>query len=128
MTGAPLAGAIAIWKNRFRMARASGRAVLRAIAEPRRRAILRLVLDQERSAGAIASEFDVTREAISQHLRVLKQAGLIAERRDGTRRFYRARPERLAEVQPFLEEMWDDSLALLKAAVEHKRTSQRRGR
>jgi DNA-binding transcriptional ArsR family regulator len=110
------------------MATASGRAVLRAIAEPRRRAILRLVLDQERSAGAIASEFDVTREAISQHLRVLKQAGLIAERKEGTRRFYRARPEGLAEVRPFLEEMWDDSLALLKAAVERKRTSPRRGR
>jgi DNA-binding transcriptional ArsR family regulator len=110
------------------MAAASGRTVLRAIAEPRRRAILRLVLDEERSAGAIASEFDVTREAISQHLRVLKQAGLVAERKEGTRRFYRARPEGLAEVRPFLEEMWDDSLALLKAAVERKRTSQRRGR
>jgi DNA-binding transcriptional ArsR family regulator len=128
MIRVPLAIAAAIWKNRFHMATGSGRVVLRAIAEPRRRAILRLVLDQERSAGAIASEFEVTREAISQHLRVLKQAGLIAERKEGTRRFYRARPEGLAEVRPFLEEMWDDSLALLKAAVERKRTSQRRGR
>jgi DNA-binding transcriptional ArsR family regulator len=126
MIRAPLAIVAAIWKNCFHMAPASG--LLRAIAEPRRRAILRLVLDEERSAGAIAAEFEVTREAISQHLRVLKQAGLIAERKEGTRRFYRVRPEGLADVRPFLEEMWDDSLALLKAAVERKRTSQRRGR
>ena len=93
---------------------------VRAVAEPRRRAILRLVLDEERTAGEIAARFEVTREAVSQHLRVLKQAGLLSERREGTRRFYRARPEGLAEVRPFLEEMWDDSLALLKAAAERK--------
>jgi DNA-binding transcriptional ArsR family regulator len=100
----------------------------RAIAEPRRRAILRLVLADEMTAGAIASEFDVTREAISQHLRVLREAGLIAERKEGTRRYYRARPEALAEVRPFLEEMWDDSLALLKAAAERQGRRGRRGR
>jgi DNA-binding transcriptional ArsR family regulator len=108
--------------------KSSTRVALRAIAEPRRRAILRLVIDEERTVGAIASEFEVTREAISQHLRVLKQAGLLAERREGTRRFYRVRPEGLAEVRSFLEEMWDDSLALLKAAAEHKRRNQSRGR
>ncbi len=107
---------------------ASARAALRAIAEPRRRAILRLVLDNELTAGAIASGFEVTREAISQHLRVLKQAGLVAERKDGTRRYYRARPEALAEIRPFLEEMWDESLALLKVAAERKGRRQRRGR
>ena len=106
----------------------SAQAAVRAIAEPRRRAILRLVLADEMTAGAIASEFDVTREAISQHLRVLKQAGLVAERKEGTRRYYRARPEAFAEVRPFLEEMWDDSLALLKAAAEQKGRRQRRGR
>jgi DNA-binding transcriptional ArsR family regulator len=101
---------------------------MRAIAEPRRRAILRLVLAREMTAGAIASEFDVTREAISQHLRVLREAGLVVERREGTRRYYRARPEGFAEVRPFLEEMWDDSLALLKAAAERQGRRQRRGR
>lgn len=108
--------------------RASAQAALRAIAEPRRRAILRLVLDQERTVGTIAAEFDVTREAISQHLRVLKQAGLVAERKKGTRRYYRVRPEGLAEVRPFLEEMWAVSLSLLKVAAEHHGKRQHRDR
>jgi DNA-binding transcriptional ArsR family regulator len=108
--------------------RADAQTALRAIAEPRRRAILRLVLAEEMTAGAIASEFDVTREAISQHLRVLRNAGLVTERREGARRYYRARPESFAEIRPFLEEMWDDSLALLKAAAERKGKRQRRGR
>src|SRR5260370_656285 len=69
---------------------------LRALAEPRRRAILRLVARDELAAGEIAAAFEVTRTAISQHLTVLKNAGLLAERRDGTRRLYRARPGRRA--------------------------------
>lgn len=100
---------------------------MHAIAEPRRRAILRLVLDDEMTVGDIASEFEVTREAISQHLRVLRRAGLVAERKEGTRRYYRVRPEGLAEVRPFLEVLWDESLALLKAAAERQGTRQRRG-
>jgi DNA-binding transcriptional ArsR family regulator len=79
-------------------------AVLKAIAEPRRRAILRLVCDTELPAGGIAAHFDVSRPAVSQHLTVLKEAGLVSERRDGTRRLYRARPEGLAEVRAFLDE------------------------
>lgn len=98
---------------------------LKAIAEPRRRAILRLVRDEERTAGEIAEEFDVTRPAISQHLGVLKEAGLVDERRDGTRRFYRARPEGLRELQRFLEEFWDDKLAKLKAADPDERMKRR---
>ncbi|MGH9024613.1 MAG: ArsR/SmtB family transcription factor [Acidimicrobiia bacterium] len=93
-------------------------AALRAIAEPNRRAILRLVRDDERSAGDIAAHFDVSRPAISQHLRVLADAGLVAVRRDGTRRLYRAQPEALADVRKFLESFWDDRLARLKGAVE----------
>jgi DNA-binding transcriptional ArsR family regulator len=104
-------------------------AAVRAIAEPRRRAILRLVLDEEMTASAIASHFDVTREAISQHLKVLRESGLVAQRREGTRRYYRARPEKLAEIRPFLEELWDESLALLKAAAERRaRGGRTRGR
>jgi DNA-binding transcriptional ArsR family regulator len=94
-------------------------AVLHALAEPRRRAILRLVRDQERPAGEIAAQFpDVTGPAISQHLRVLRSAGLLGERREGTRRLYRARPEGLAELRALLREFWDDELGLLKDAAE----------
>ena len=93
---------------------------MKAIAEPRRRAILRLVLDEELSAGEIASHFDVTRPAVSQHLTVLKEAGLVDERRNGTRRLYRARPEGLTELKSFLEEFWDDKLAALKREAERE--------
>ena len=83
---------------------------LRALAEPRRRAILRLVSEDELAAGQIAAAFDVTRTAVSQHLTVLKNAGLLTERRDGTRRLYRARPEGLAGLRQFLDDMWASSL------------------
>ncbi len=95
-------------------------AALKAIAEPRRREILRLVWDSELTAGEIASHFDVTRPAISQHLRVLKEADLIFERRQGTRRLYKARPETLAELRRFLEGYWDENLAALKRAAERE--------
>ena len=84
-------------------------AALKAIAEPRRRAILRLVADDELAAGEIAAAFDVTRTAVSQHLTVLKNAGLVTERRLGTRRLYRARPEGLDGLREFLNEMWSAS-------------------
>jgi len=102
-------------------------AALKAIAEPRRRAILHLVRDQERTAGDIADHFEVTRPAVSQHLRVLKEAGLVAERRDGTRRWYRARPETIRDLQRFLEEFWDEGLARLKAVAEWEERRRRRG-
>lgn len=85
--------------------------MLRALAEPRRRAILRLVATQEQSAGEIALAFDVTRPAISQHLTVLKDAGLLTERRQGTRRWYRTRAEALAGLRRFVDELWTDALA-----------------
>ena len=93
-------------------------AALKAIAARRRRQILRLVRDDELSAGEIASNFDVTRPAVSQHLNVLKEAGLVSERRNGTRRLYRARPEGLAELRDFLEEFWDVRLEALKREAE----------
>ena len=95
-------------------------AALRALAEPRRREILRLVVNRERSAGEIASHFDVTRPAISQHLAVLREAGLVTERRAGTRRLYRARPGGTAELRAWLEDFWDDGLARLKRAAEQE--------
>ena len=97
---------------------------LRAIAEPHRREILRLVWDAELSAGEIASHFEVTRPAVSQHLTVLKEAGLVAERRDGTRRLYRARPEGLAELRAFLEQFWGDRLEALKREAEREESDE----
>jgi DNA-binding transcriptional ArsR family regulator len=95
-------------------------AALKAIAAPHRRRILSLVRDDELSAGEIAAHFDVTRPAVSQHLNVLKEAGLVNERRNGTRRLYRARPEGLAPVKQFLEEFWDPRLEALKREVERE--------
>jgi DNA-binding transcriptional ArsR family regulator len=91
---------------------------LKAIAAPRRRQILRLVRDEELSAGEIASHFDVTRPAVSQHLTVLKEAGLVNERRNGTQRLYRARPEGLDDLRAFLDEFWSDRLEALKRDTE----------
>lgn len=92
--------------------------VLRAIAEPRRRAILQLVAHDELSAGEIAAAFDVTRPAVSQHLTVLKNAGLLAERREGTRRLYRAEPSRLHDLRELLDELWASSLDVARRLVE----------
>jgi DNA-binding transcriptional ArsR family regulator len=94
---------------------------LRAIAEPRRRAILRLVANQEMPAGRIAEHFEVTRPAVSQHLQVLKEAGLLIERREGTKRLYRARREGLAPLRRFLDEMWDESLDFARQIAEAER-------
>jgi DNA-binding transcriptional ArsR family regulator len=99
--------------------------VVHAISEPRRREILRLVRDRELPAGEIAARFDVTRPTISQHLTVLRDAGLVSERREGTRRLYRARPEGLAELRSFLDGFWEDSLERLKLAAEEE---ERKGR
>lgn len=94
---------------------------LKALAEPRRRAILSLVSDAELPAGRIAQEFEVTRSAVSQHLQVLRDAGLVTERREGTRRLYRARREGLAELRIFLDQMWGDSLDRARRLAEAER-------
>jgi DNA-binding transcriptional ArsR family regulator len=95
--------------------------VFRALAEPRRRSILRLVAGDELAAGEIAQSFEVTRTAISQHLTVLKGAGLVEERRSGTRRLYRARPEGLEGLRRFLEDMWASSLEVARRLAEANR-------
>lgn len=102
--------------------------LLKAMAEPRRLEILRLVGERELSAGDIAGRFEVTRPAISQHLRVLKEAGLVSERRDGTRRFYRARPERIDELRRWLDGFWEAGLSSLKRAAEREERRKRRRR
>ena len=93
-------------------------AVLRALADPHRRAIIRLVRDAELPAGQIAANFDLTQQAVSQHLMVLKRAGLLEERRVGTRRIYRFRRDSLEPVRELLDEFWPDALERLKTAVE----------
>jgi DNA-binding transcriptional ArsR family regulator len=98
---------------------------LQALADPRRRAILALVRDRELAAGEIAGRFDVTRPAISQHLGVLREAGLVSERRDGTRRLYRARPTGAAELRAWLEQFWDVGLARLQRAAEEEEADGR---
>lgn len=103
-------------------------ATLEAIVEPRRREILRLVRSVELSAGAIAAQFaDVTRPAISQHLRVLKDAGLLTERRAGTRRLYQARAEGFRGLRAFLDVFWDERLARLRDEAEREERRHRRG-
>jgi DNA-binding transcriptional ArsR family regulator len=92
---------------------------LKAIADPKRREILRLVWSDELPATDIASHFgDVTRSAISQHLGVLRQANLISERRDGTRRLYLANIDEMARLRTFLDQYWSGGLERLKAAAE----------
>ena len=99
-------------------------AALKAIAAPHRRTILRLVSDEELSAGEIASHFELTRPAVSQHLSVLKEAGLVDERRNGTRRLYRARPEGLVELKAFLDEFLGERLDALKREAEREESEK----
>ena len=102
-------------------------AALKAIAAPHRRQILSLVRDGELSAGEIAAHFAVTRPAVSQHLGVLKEVGLVEERRNGTRRLYRAHPEGLQPVREFLEQFWDERLDALKREAEIEERKKRDG-
>jgi DNA-binding transcriptional ArsR family regulator len=93
-------------------------AVLRALADPNRRDIIRLIHDTELPAGQIAAHFTLTQQAVSQHLTVLKKAGLLDERREGTRRLYRFQSDALTPVRELLDEFWPDALKRLKGVVE----------
>lgn len=107
--------------------------VARAIAEPRRRQILAMVKERELSAGEIAAGFEISRPAISQHLSVLRGAGLLSERRAGTSRLYRAQPEAMAGLRDFMDQFWTDRLERLRLAAEleqqrrNKRGKRRNG-
>jgi DNA-binding transcriptional ArsR family regulator len=105
--------------------------VLRALHAPRRREILRLVWDRELAAGEIHRALDdVTFGAVSQHLRVLEEAGLVGCRRDGRHRRYRARPETLGDLRAWLESTWDSALSRLqlRAEMEASRRGPRPGK
>jgi DNA-binding transcriptional ArsR family regulator len=106
-------------------------AALKALAEPRRREILRLVWSQELPATVIADRFrDVSRPAISQHLSVLKEAELVTERRDGTRRLYKANTQTVAELRAFLDDYWTSGLDRLRDVAEaaEARKQEKKGR
>ena len=103
-------------------------AALKAIAEPNRRRILTLVRDGEMSAGDIAARFDISGPAISQHLKVLKEAGLVDERRAGPRRLYSLRRAGLLDIAQFLESFWAEGLERLKYAAEAEERKQKRRR
>lgn len=95
-------------------------AVLDAISSARRRQILRLVWVRELSAGDIAEQFDVSWPAISQNIAVLRKAGLVTERREANRRFYRADQQALGSLRPALEEMWALDLDRLRSVVRER--------
>jgi DNA-binding transcriptional ArsR family regulator len=92
--------------------------VLDALGDSTRRAILEHLRRGERPVGELAGRLPVSRPAVSQHLKVLKEAGLVAERRHGTRRFYRLRPEGITELRAYLDRYWTAALANLKSVAE----------
>ncbi len=100
-------------------------AALKALAEPNRVEILRLTRDQPRSVGEIAAHFEISIQAVSQHLQVLKEAGLVSEQRDGARRLYAVQPDGLEAVREFVEELWPARLKRLKRLAEMKARSKR---
>src|SRR5438552_9518469 len=102
--------------------------VFEAVAQPKRREILRLLAGRELSAGEIASRFSVTQPAISQHLKILKEAGLVTERRDRQRRMFSVRPEGLADLHNFLGDVLPPGLERLKRAAEQEERKAARAR
>lgn len=100
---------------------AQAQAALKALAEPRRVEILELLRKEPRSVGELAGEFDVSQQAISQHLAVLDRAGLVEARREGTRSIYAVRPAGFAPVEEFVRGFWEPRLAALKDAIEKKK-------
>ena len=92
-----------------------------ALGDPTRRAIFEQLRRGPRAVGEIAAELPVSRPAVSQHLRVLKDAGLVTERREGTRRLYRLDPDGLGELRDYFDGFWTEALAGFKAAAERER-------
>lgn len=92
--------------------------VFAVLADDTRREVLGVLAGGELTAGQVSAHFDLTRQAVSHHLQRLREAGLVAERRDGTRRYYRARPEGLGEVVSFVERFWRQRLDSLQRAID----------
>jgi len=90
-----------------------------ALADPTRRTILELVIARPRAVGELAAQLPVTRPAVSQHLKLLKSAGLVLDHAEGTRRIYRVDRTGLAELRAQLDRFWNQALANFKEIVEH---------
>jgi DNA-binding transcriptional ArsR family regulator len=95
-----------------------------ALGDPTRRAIFERLRSNPLSVGEIAAELPVSRPAVSQHLRVLREAGLVTERRNGTRRLYRLDPDGVGELRDYFDDFWTDALAAFKAEAERERRKQ----
>jgi DNA-binding transcriptional ArsR family regulator len=93
---------------------------LAALSDPTRRLVFERILAAPRPVAAIAEGLPVSRPAVSQHLKVLKEAGLITERRNGTRRLYTANPQALGELRAAIEAMWHEALARMAAAIDEE--------
>jgi DNA-binding transcriptional ArsR family regulator len=94
-----------------------------ALGDPTRRAIFERLRSGPRAVGELADELPVSRPAVSQHLRVLKEAGLVTERRNGTRRLYRVDPDGVGQLRDYFDAFWNEALAAFKAAAESERRS-----
>jgi DNA-binding transcriptional ArsR family regulator len=89
-----------------------------ALGDPTRRAIFERLADGPKAVGEIANELPVSRPAVSQHLKVLKQAGLVVDRAQGTRRLYQLNPQGIQDLRAYFDQFWDQALASFKEAVE----------
>ena len=103
----------------------ASQAVLEAVSSPRRREILRLVWDAERSSGEIAAQFPASWPSISRSLRALREAGVVKERRDGQQRFYRADRDALRPLEAFLTELWKTGLDRIAADIDKKKRKRK---
>jgi DNA-binding transcriptional ArsR family regulator len=99
--------------------------MLTALADPTRRRIFESIVERPRNVRELADQLPVTRPAVSQHLRVLRDVGLVVDRKDGTRRIHSANPAGLAELRAYVERMWTDALADFATAAEHPPTPRR---
>ena len=97
---------------------------MRALGDPTRRAIFELLADGPRPVGEIAKHLPVTRPAVSQHLKVLKEAGLVIDRANGTRRIYQMDPEGVAALRAYFDRFWNQALASFKQAVDQRQEEQ----
>jgi DNA-binding transcriptional ArsR family regulator len=92
-----------------------------ALGDPNRRAIVELLRTGDRSVGELAEELPISRPAVSRHLRLLKEAGLVADRAEGTRRLYRLDDEGIAAVREYLEQVWGEAAARFRLVAENTR-------
>lgn len=106
---------------------AVGGRALEALGDPTRRAIFELLVGRPRPVRELADALPVSRPAVSQHLKVLKESGLVVDRAEGTRRIYRVEPSGVAAMREYLDRMWDAALAAFAAAVESPEPEQLKG-